>query len=50
VYSIAEAKENIKEIKLSFIFLDSHLADGNGSDFIPMIKDISRIQIIMIQL
>ena len=49
VYSITEAKENIREIKPSIIFLDNHLPDGNGSDFIPMIKDIyPAAQIIMI--
>ena len=49
VYSLTEAKENIREIKPSVIFLDNHLPDGNGSDFIPMIKDIyPAAQIIMI--
>ena len=40
VYSITEAKENIREIKPSIVFLDNHLSDGYGSDIIPMIKNI----------
>lgn len=40
VYSIKEARENIKKIKPSIIFLDNHLPDGIGSDFIPQAKEI----------
>jgi len=40
VYSIREARESIKKIKPSIIFLDNHLPDGIGSDFIPQAKAI----------
>lgn len=40
VYSIKEARENIKEIRPSIIFLDNHLPDGIGSDFIQQAKEI----------
>lgn len=39
-YSIKEARENIKKIKPSIIFLDNHLPDGIGSDFISQAKEI----------
>jgi two-component system, OmpR family, response regulator len=39
-YSIKEARENIKKIKPSIIFLDNHLPDGIGSDFIGKAKEI----------
>ena len=38
VYSIYEAKETIRNIKPSIVFLDNHLPDGYGSDFIPVVK------------
>jgi two-component system, OmpR family, response regulator len=40
VYTIKEARENIKKIKPSIIFLDDHLPDGIGSDFISQAKEI----------
>jgi two-component system OmpR family response regulator len=39
-YSIKEALENIKNIKPSIIFLDNHLPDGFGADFIQQAKAI----------
>jgi DNA-binding response OmpR family regulator len=39
-YSIKEAGETIKKIKPSIIFLDIHLPDGIGSDFIQQAKAI----------
>jgi len=48
-YSITEAKENIQKIKPAIVFLDNHLTDGYGSDFIPIIKKLSPMaKIIMI--
>ena len=41
VNSIKEAGESIKKIKPSIIFLDNHLPDGSGSDFIPQAKAIN---------
>ncbi len=38
VHSIKEARETIKKIKPAIIFLDNHLPDGNGSDFIRLCK------------
>jgi DNA-binding NtrC family response regulator len=38
VHSIREAREAIIEVKPSIIFLDNHLPDGKGSDFIPQAK------------
>ena len=40
VYTIKEARETIKNIKPSIIFLDNHLPDGIGSDFIQQAKAI----------
>ncbi len=40
VYSIREAKENVHNVKPSFIFLDNHLPDGRGTDFIEQAKEI----------
>ena len=40
VNSIKEAGESIKKIKPSIIFLDNHLPDGFGSDFIRHAKAI----------
>lgn len=49
VYSINEAKENIQKINPSIIFLDNHLPDGYGSDFIATVKKLSpKAKIIMI--
>jgi two-component system OmpR family response regulator len=39
-YSIKEARETLKNIKPSIIFLDNHLPDGIGSDFIQQAKAI----------
>lgn len=39
-YSLKEARETIKKIKPSIIFLDNHLPDGIGSDFIRQAKTI----------
>ena len=41
VNSIKEAGESIKKIKPSIIFLDNHLPDGYGSDFIRRVKAIN---------
>ena len=41
VHTIKEARENIKKLKPSIIFLDNHLPDGNGSDFIAQAKALS---------
>jgi two-component system OmpR family response regulator len=38
VNSLNEANETIRDIKPSVVFLDNHLPDGYGSDFIPIIK------------
>jgi two-component system OmpR family response regulator len=40
VYSIKEAKKIIREIKPSIVFLDNHLPDGYGFDFIILLKAI----------
>jgi two-component system OmpR family response regulator len=41
VYSITEAKQSIRRLMPSIIFLDNHLPDGYGSDFITTVKDIN---------
>ena len=41
VYTIKEARETIKNIQPSIIFLDNHLPDGYGSDFIRRVKAIN---------
>lgn len=38
VNSLAEAKEVFPRYKPSVVFLDNHLPDGAGMDFIPTIK------------
>jgi two-component system OmpR family response regulator len=38
VYSINEAKSRLKKINPSVIFIDNHLPDGFGSDFIIYLK------------
>ena len=38
VYSIDEAKAKLKKINPSIIFIDNHLPDGLGSDFIVYLK------------
>jgi two-component system OmpR family response regulator len=49
VYSISEAKQSIKKLMPSIVFLDNHLPDGYGSDFIATVKDINpAAKIIMI--
>jgi two-component system OmpR family response regulator len=40
VYSITEAQQSIRRLMPSIIFLDNHLPDGYGSDFITTLKDI----------
>ena len=48
-YTITEAKENIQKINPSIVFLDNHLPDGYGSDFISTVKKLSPLaKIIMI--
>jgi two-component system, OmpR family, response regulator len=48
-YSITEAKENIQKIKPAIVFLDNHLPDGYGSDFISTVKELNpKAKIIMI--
>jgi two-component system, OmpR family, response regulator len=37
-YSITEARKTIKNIRPSMIFLDNHLPDGSGIDFIGQAK------------
>ncbi len=39
-YSLKEAKQIIRKIKPSIVFLDNHLPDGYGSDFIILLKAI----------
>ncbi len=49
VNSIAEAKGAFQKYKPEIVFLDNHLPDGVGIDFIPTIKEISpRTKILMI--
>lgn len=48
-YNITDSKQLLKSQKFDIIFLDNHLPDGKGIDFIPYLKDISpRPKIIMI--
>ena|SRR5665647_2442963 len=47
-YSIAEAKKKMKRINPSIVFLDNHLPDGFGLDFISQVrKDFPFTKIIM---
>ena len=49
VYSIREARETIEKINPTIIFLDNHLPDGSGSDFIRQAKaTYPSVKIIMI--
>ncbi len=49
VYSISEANQTIRQLMPSIVFLDNHLPDGYGSDFIATVKDINpAAKIIMI--
>lgn len=49
VYSIKEASETIHDIKPSIIFIDNHLPDGQGRDFIRHARAIYPLaKIIMI--
>jgi len=41
VFDLAQAKNILEEIKPDIIFLDNHLSDGLGLDFIPYIKEVS---------
>ena len=41
VFDLAQAKLILQEIKPDIIFLDNHLTDGLGMDFIPYIKEKS---------
>ena len=41
VHTIKDARENIKKLKPSIIFLDNHLPDGKGADFIAQAKELS---------
>ncbi len=48
-YSIDEARSRLKKINPSIIFIDNHLPDGFGSDFIAYLKSKKpRAKIIMI--
>ncbi|MEP6595530.1 MAG: response regulator [Ginsengibacter sp.] len=38
VNSLSEAKVNINNIKPNVLFLDNHLPDGSGADFISQVK------------
>lgn len=38
VNSLSEAKNNFLKLQPSIIFLDNHLPDGIGIDFIPILK------------
>lgn len=40
-YSINQAKESLGTVKPSIVFLDNHLPDGYGSDFIPVVKKLN---------
>jgi DNA-binding response OmpR family regulator len=49
VNSIAEAKIAFQKYKPEIIFLDNHLPDGVGIEFIPIIKELSpKTKILMI--
>ena len=49
VHSIKQAHETIKNLKPAIIFLDNHLPDGNGSDFISSAKALyPDVKIVMI--
>ncbi len=37
-HSISEAKRTINDIQPSIVFLDNNLPDGQGPDFIPVVK------------
>ena len=39
VYSISEAKQSIRKLNPSIVFIDNFLPDGYGSDFIANIKE-----------
>jgi two-component system, OmpR family, response regulator len=41
VFDLAQAKSVLNDIKPDIIFLDNHLTDGLGLDFIPWIKQVS---------
>jgi len=41
VFDLAQAREILNTIKPAIIFLDNHLTDGLGLDFIPYIKEIT---------
>ena len=48
-HSIGEARKTIKKINPSIIFLDNHLPDGSGSDFIGQAKKLNpKAKIVMI--
>ncbi len=40
VNTLTEAKYKLNKIKPTILFLDSHLPDGSGSDFIGHVKKI----------
>jgi DNA-binding NtrC family response regulator len=49
VFDLAQAKSILNDIKPDIIFLDNHLTDGLGLDFIPIIKQVSPLsKVIMI--
>lgn len=49
VFDLAQAKSILSDIKPDIVFLDNHLTDGLGMDFIPVIKQVSPLsKIIMI--
>lgn len=49
VYNLNDSKKLLKEHHFDLIFLDNHLPDGTGIDFIPYLKNISpQPEIIMI--
>ncbi len=39
-FSINEAQKKIRDIRPSVVFLDNHLPDGYGSDFIATVKSL----------
>lgn len=39
VNSLSEAKSSFPKVKPSLIFLDNHLPDGIGIDFVPTLKE-----------
>jgi DNA-binding NtrC family response regulator len=49
VFDLAQARNILQTVRPAIVFLDNHLTDGLGLEFIPYIKDISpQSKIVMI--